>query len=202
MNKLKLNMVVVESSAVVFEGLISLISRTFPYAKFVNAFSLDELERLSPTVRPDIIFINPSMVQNKTREYLALKRILTNATWVGLVYSCYDEALLSLFDKLFMLTDSPKALQEIISLKDRTNESLVTGNNHEPLSEREEELLKLLINGLSYKEIAKRLCISVHTVISHKKNISKKTGIKSQAGLTIFAISTKLIQLEDYQNLS
>ena len=53
-------------------------------------------------------------------------------------------------------------------------------SSQEPLSERETEVLEQLVNGLSNKEIADKLNISIHTVISHRKNITQKTGIKSQ----------------------
>jgi len=47
--------------------------------------------------------------------------------------------------------------------------------------------------GFSNKEIAEELSISVHTVISHRKKIVEKTGIKSISGLTMYAIMTKIV---------
>ncbi len=66
----------------------------------------------------------------------------------------------------------------------------------EELSEREKEVILELVNGLSNKEIADKLCISVHTVISHRKNIARKLNIHSVAGLTIYAIVNNLVNIE------
>ena len=66
---------------------------------------------------------------------------------------------------------------------------------NEALSERECDVLVKIANGLSNKEIADALCISVHTVITHRKNITRKLNIHSTAGLTIYAIVNKLVNL-------
>ncbi len=65
----------------------------------------------------------------------------------------------------------------------------------EELSDRERDVLIQLVRGLSNKEIADVLCISTHTVISHRKNITRKLNIHSTAGLTIYAIVNKLVDL-------
>lgn len=65
----------------------------------------------------------------------------------------------------------------------------------EELSDREKDVLAQLVRGLSNKEIADVLCISTHTVISHRKNITRKLNIHSTAGLTIYAIVNKLIAI-------
>ena len=65
------------------------------------------------------------------------------------------------------------------------------------LSTRELDVLKLLVNGMSNKEISDRLFISTHTVISHRKNITQKLNIKSVAGLTVYAILNDVISIED-----
>ncbi len=65
----------------------------------------------------------------------------------------------------------------------------------EELSEREKDVLIQVVKGLSNKEIADVLCISMHTVISHRKNIVRKLNIHSTAGLTIYAIVNKLVDL-------
>ena len=56
------------------------------------------------------------------------------------------------------------------------------------LSDREQEVLELVAQGLSSKEIADRLSIAVNTVNTHRKSITRKTGIKSVAGLTVYAM--------------
>jgi DNA-binding CsgD family transcriptional regulator len=67
--------------------------------------------------------------------------------------------------------------------------------DHE-LSERERDVLILVARGYTNKEIASELNISPHTVISHRKNIVHKTGIRSVAGLTVYAVLNKLIDSE------
>ena len=67
----------------------------------------------------------------------------------------------------------------------------------ESLSEREKKVLELVARGLINKEIGDKLFISIHTVISHRKNITRKLGIKSVSGLTVYAIINKLIDIKD-----
>ena len=53
---------------------------------------------------------------------------------------------------------------------------------------------------MTNKEIADKLCLSIHTVITHRRNISHKLQIHSPAGLTIYAIVNKLIELRDIKD--
>jgi len=65
------------------------------------------------------------------------------------------------------------------------------------LTQREKEVLKLIALGHTNKTTAETLYISTHTVISHRKNITEKLGIKSIPGLTIYAILQKIISQSD-----
>lgn len=65
------------------------------------------------------------------------------------------------------------------------------------LSEREIEVLKAIALGMANKEIADKLYISIHTVISHRKNITSKLGIKSISGLTVYALLNSLIHADE-----
>ncbi|MGN0257689.1 MAG: LuxR C-terminal-related transcriptional regulator [Bacteroides sp.] len=65
------------------------------------------------------------------------------------------------------------------------------------LSEREKEVIVALVQGMSNKEIAAHLHISLNTALTHRRNIAAKLQIHSPAGLTIYAIVNKLIDLED-----
>jgi len=65
----------------------------------------------------------------------------------------------------------------------------------EELSEREKEILVSVAKGMLNKEIADEYNLSIHTVISHRKNITRKTGIKTVAGLTVYALLNGLIDI-------
>ena len=65
----------------------------------------------------------------------------------------------------------------------------------EALSDREKDVIIGVVQGLLNKEIADRLCISVNTVITHRRNIAKKLQIHSPAGLTIYAIVNGLVDI-------
>lgn len=61
------------------------------------------------------------------------------------------------------------------------------------LSSREKEVLRLIATGKLNKEIADELCISVNTVITHRKNLSSKLGIKSASGLSLYAVMNGIL---------
>ena len=65
----------------------------------------------------------------------------------------------------------------------------------EPLSDREKDVIISLVQGMSNKEIADHLFISVNTVITHRRNIARKLQIHSSAGLTIYAIVNGLVDI-------
>lgn len=83
-------------------------------------------------------------------------------------------------------------LSDIIETHDNSTE-----NSSTELSPREIEVLKLIAMGLINKEIADKLDISLNTVLSHRKNISSKLGIKSVSGLGIYAIMNGYISEND-----
>ncbi|MDR2764381.1 MAG: helix-turn-helix transcriptional regulator, partial [Tannerella sp.] len=65
--------------------------------------------------------------------------------------------------------------------------------NSRELSAREREVLQLIVIGLTNREIADKLYISLNTVLTHRKNITSKLGIKTVPGLTFYAIINGLI---------
>ena len=67
--------------------------------------------------------------------------------------------------------------------------------NPDALSDRERDVMISLVQGMSNKEIAEHLCISINTVITHRRNIARKLQIHSPAGLTIYAIVNGLVDI-------
>ena len=65
------------------------------------------------------------------------------------------------------------------------------------LSDREIEVMSLIVQGYINKEIADKLCLSVNTVTTHRRNIARKLQIHSPAGITIYAIVNKLVTIDE-----
>ena len=80
---------------------------------------------------------------------------------------------------------------------EESHPEVVATEKSESLTEREVEILTCVVKGLTNKEIAQQLFLSTHTVISHRRNITRKLEIHSTAGLTIYAIVNKLVSIED-----
>ena len=72
--------------------------------------------------------------------------------------------------------------------------------NEDALSDREREIVHCVVCGLSNKQIADELFISLNTVLTHRKNIARKLNIHSVAGLTIYAIVNKIVNIDELQS--
>jgi len=72
-------------------------------------------------------------------------------------------------------------------------------DNTKGLSSRETDVLQLIVKGITNKEIADKLNISLNTVLSHRKNITSKLGIKTVSGLTYYAIMNGLVSADDIE---
>ncbi len=83
------------------------------------------------------------------------------------------------------------------SEKGGTNNPESEAEHASSLSEREKDIVAEVAKGLTNKEIADKLNLSIHTVTTHRKNISRKTGINSISGITVYAIINKLVDLND-----
>ena len=112
---------------------------------------------------------------------------------------CYviDSALLKNYDDSFSLYDEPKILEGKLNKLLNVSEEIVTTGGQDILSVREKEIVTCVVKGMTNKEIADALFLSAHTVITHRRNIARKLQIHSPAGLTIYAIINKLIELQD-----
>lgn len=108
-----------------------------------------------------------------------------------------DEEQLRQYDAVIDLHDDP-----VTVVKKLRASIAARGDRPEPegydLSAREKDILVCVAKGMLNKEIADFYDISIHTVITHRKNITRKTGIKTVAGLTVYALLNNLI---DYSSI-
>jgi DNA-binding CsgD family transcriptional regulator len=196
-SKKTVNIIVVEPSSIICQGIENIFMNAgLPY-KINTVENIREVEQAHLRTGSDIVMINPALIQNQVKEFHSVKKKLDYTRWIGIVYTYFDQNILSMLDDIIYINDTPNkiitAVQKLLSPEHQ--EKL----NQESLSDREIDVLKLLVAGNANKEIAGKLNISTHTVITHRKNISQKTGIKSVSGLTIYAVVKDIISVDDYR---
>jgi DNA-binding NarL/FixJ family response regulator len=191
------HILILEDAPIVREGLKSLLDSMRNVHSVSIAGTFEELMHLLECKSFQMVLIGPHYLLIYQSQIQQLRSQHNSIKWIGVQYSLFSEDLLNKFDGVVDVFDD----QEILSAK--LNKWLEAASdedsqNRESLSKREEDVLRLLALGKSNKEIADELTISINTVITHRKNISQKTGIKSVSGLTIYAVVQNLISLDNY----
>ena len=194
MDRVRINIAIIEPSDIIFEGLSTLLMKLGHHFHVARMDDLNELDAVIRKRDLKVVILNPVCVLNRGAEFTKLKNNHSGILWIGLIYSYFENELLARFNETFSISDPVEYLVEKINRQmDHPHPEKSQQNQ---LSERERDVLIRLVKGLSNKEIGEELNISIHTVGSHRKNIMEKTGIKSLSGLTIYAISMKIIPLD------
>lgn len=194
----RVNIIILEAFAIIYEGLCKVICNSAFEFNFHFANNLNEMYQLNLRYNAEIVILNPLLIQNIGKDFHASQKEFTNTRWIALIYSHIDNQLLSLFDGVIGINDAPIEINNILKKNlNFENPSINQNSQNESLSEREIDVLKLVVNGNANKDIADKLNISINTVISHRKNISQKTGIKSVSGLTIYAVVNNYISVDN-----
>ncbi len=188
---------IIEPSPIVQEGLKNIIQRIQDFT--VDAFYFDTnrlTEHLLARI-PDLLLFNPCLLDPSSRRNIRqLYGINDECSLVAIEYSFVDKEIRDQFDAEISINDNDTRIQNKLQALKR-NEKTEHKNESEELTDRENEILVAIARGLTNKEIAEKYYISIHTVISHRKNIVKKTGIKSVSGLTVYALLNNLISYND-----
>ncbi len=188
------SIVLVIPSSVISAGFESLISKMedFYVSESIADYSRQSEARLR-SINPDIVIIDPSVFDFQSRkEGRNIISEFCDAIVIAVEVQALSNESLNQYDGYISLFDNA----EQISQKLRTIvESRQTENGHDngELSAREKEILVCVAQGLLNKEIADKLNLSIYTVITHRKNITRKIGIKTVAGLTVYALLNNLI---------
>ena len=186
--------IIVEPSPIVSAGLASYFDDMKQVSIVSQLDRIDRMEEKLAAYNPDILIINPLLIAYDTNEhFLKICRDFSNVIPVALVTSYVDTGILKQFKDVIEINDSKqKVVTKIFNL---LSDNKLTQDKPESveLSNRETDVLVALVKGLTNKEISDKLYISVHTVITHRKNIVRKTGIKSVSGLTVYALLNNLV---------
>ena len=146
-------------------------------------------------MRPAILIVDP--VINGV-EWDALKSSSSSPMKIiAVLTQQMPKTALRWFDDSFSIYDSATAIIDVIRRNVKADEDIDKGKD---LSPREKEVIVGIVKGLSNKEIALEMNVSVNTVMTHRRNIAAKLHIHTPAGLTIFAIVSNLVKLEDIKS--
>lgn len=141
----------------------------------------------------DVIIIDPVVFDYMSRTSVRARMSeYSDAAIVALMTIPMEEEHQKQYDAVIGLNDDPVHVVRKLrdSLASRQDNPEIEDYD---LSAREKEILVCVAKGMLNKEIADHCNLSIHTVITHRKNITRKTGIKTVAGLTVYALLNNLI---------
>ncbi len=174
------NCLILEPSYLIRKGLVSFLREFKNIGLIFDAENMEECEEFRNKHKIHILISTDEFISNFESEDFLLKYIIKhNRKSEG------RDILNILHPKDILVEQISKDIKSLKPTKEL---------DEEQLSAREVSVLIQVAKGKTNKEIADRLFISVHTVITHRKNITHKLGIKTVSGLTMYAIIHNLIQ--------
>ena len=217
----KIRILLAEDHIIVREGTRELLQREQDIEVVGEASDGEESVRLAEKLKPDVVIMDIAMPKlNGIEATKQIKKIVP--TTAVLILTAYDNeqyimALLEAGAAGYLLKNvrgkqlvdavravhsgesvlQPSAMRQIInrltSKVARQEETVVFS----PLSEREQEILKLTSKGVSNKDIADTLCLSIRTVQSHLSNIFKKLAVGSRTEAILYGLRRGWFTIED-----
>jgi DNA-binding NarL/FixJ family response regulator len=188
---------IIEPSVIIREGIAAILQQMKDSVELSFAETLEEALKFGQSDLFKMVIINPVTLNNSKKNLNNLLTLYNKTNVVGLISNHYDRNLSDNFTDNIFVTDRHETITQIIAKHFKTTPA-VNNDIDTTLSEREIDVLKLLATGKSNKEIAEQLFISIHTVISHRKNISNKIGVKSTAALVIYAVANGIIDVDGF----
>ena len=190
-----IKIIIAESSPIISSGLSSFFNDMNQIAVASIVDNIDDLQDKIIMHNPDVLIINPMMLGCMLNTFVKqMTQNHPNVNRVALVTSYVDKNILKNFKEVIELSDNKqKVINKMLNLQNNNDETSAQ-NESVDLSNREVDVLVCVAKGMTNKDISDMLNISVHTVITHRKNIVKKTGIKSVSGLTVYALLNNLVE--------
>jgi DNA-binding CsgD family transcriptional regulator len=189
----EITIAIISPNNLVCIGLKSILSEFFSCDSVTITNKFEEFLTIETTIQPDLIFLPPDI-------FVVHDYFQTIRRKVVIMLENKDEGMMA--QSSFTFLDINLSQGDIIDSLNNIIRSFVKtqkNDTQEELSSRETEVLKLVALGLMSKQIADMLSISTNTVITHRKNITRKLGINSVSGLTVYALLNGLISSNELE---
>ena len=189
---------IAEPSAIIRSGLETVLKRLPGFRiQVVEIATMELLRETLHSHKPDMLIINPSIPGCFTLQQIREETECTDMKCIALLYAVADHTLLRPYDEQISIYDSPDELRHKLELLHTPPAEEAGNEEQQTLSTREKEIVVCVVKGMTNREIADRLFLSTHTVVTHRRNIARKLQIHSASGLTVYAIVNKLVELND-----
>lgn len=191
-----INIGIAVQSPIIFTGLSAMIKGTADCGVTIIDVSCQDLMQLVAMRSINILIVDP--ITTSIEQVTEIKTSANGKIKVAAIYhSALPQQLVKAFDETISVYDNAQLLKETIK---RLTSSPAISPSQMELTQREQEIVKCVVRGMSNKEIANKINLSVNTVMTHRRNIAAKLQIHSPAGLTIYALVSKLVKLDEISN--
>ena len=211
-----MNVFVADSNVIIREGLKSIVTQV-PGVEIVGeSENSGELIAMLLNKTPDVLFINyasPLMLESDVQlimntmpsvkvigiterpDRVSVQKYIQNNIDGHLLYSCDTEEIHDCMK--YVLRNEKFFCGKVLEVMNSDNQKTFKCEGIR-LSKREIEVIEFVAKGLSNKEIAEEMFLSVHTILTHRKNLMNKLGLKNTAGLVVYAVQNGIHTELDY----
>lgn len=192
----KLHIVIAEMSPVLSAGFAQCLRR-LPgiQTNIIEVKTPGDLMDCVKSNVPDIILVNPTFGGIFNPETFRTENSCDNCKILAIEVGKLSRQAADLYDGLISVIDDIDTITA--KIKSLCHPQADSSDEKESLSQREKEIISLVVKGMTNQEIADKLFLSIHTVITHRRNIARKLEIHSATGLTIYAIVNKIVDIDE-----
>ena len=201
-NNTSLKIVIAETSVIIRSGLTAVLKRIPNLnAHPIEVSSPESLQNYIHMHPADIIIINPTFGGWFDLPAFKAEHGKSGIKYIAMVCSVIDNNILKEYDENFAMCDDVDVIASKINhLLHTRRKKKKDSETRKPRASAKKEIITCVVKGMTNKAIADKLYLSIHTVITHRRNIARKLQIHSPAGLTIYAIVNKLVELSDIKD--
>ena len=185
--------IICEASEIIANGLAEIIQGMPNFAVVSRLDNPDRLNERILATDTNLLVINPTLLGYAERNLPSqLCKEFPHLSVIALITNYTETSTLKAYNGIIEINDPKLKVINTLNQLAQNNDKAEKSDDVE-LTKREQDVLVAVAKGMMNKEIADQMNISIHTVISHRKNITRKTGIKSVSGLTVYALLNNLI---------
>lgn len=188
--------IIAETAPIILAGISVILKKIRDFhPKLIEIDSRDSLLNTISSDTIDLLIINPSFGGLLHPDDIRKTSLNPDLKIIAIEIGKLNKTTISLYDDHFHITDDIEEIRNKINSVVKID--VEDSSEKDNLSTREKEIISHVVKGFTNQEIAEKLFLSIHTVMTHRRNIARKLQIHSATGLTIYAIVNKIVDLSE-----